>query len=483
MVTKTADHQATETKPRGEVLIMKRFSLARLLDSFKKVTMLALKRIQVMFAETFGLGPGTTLSAIIFICLVVITATFWFIYSAPPDTIIITSGDEGTSLAKSAEKYKKILSKKGVKLEILKSKGSLENLQRLENPAFRVDVGFVQTGVAKNSNTDKLVSLGSINYQPLYIFYRSSKPFYLLSQFSGKKLAIGEDGTGTQVLALELLDMNGIKPSGATTLIEMDDDDAHKALLEGKIDAAFMMSDSASSETRRELLRKPGIKLFNFSQADAYTRRISHLNKIVIPKGSFDFGKNIPDQDVILVSPTVELIARTDLHPALSDLLLEAATEVHSKPGLTRKRGEFPAMLEHEYKISPDATRFYKSGKGFLYKYLPFSMASLVNRILVVFVPMILILIPGLKSIPAIYRWRMRLRLLRWYRALLMLEEGMVGHITPEKRAELIERLNEIEETVNNLKVPASFADQFYALRSHVLIVRERLMHSANYTK
>jgi len=459
---------------------MKSFNLTRLPATFKKVTTLGLGRIQVMFAETFGLGPGTTLSAMIFICLIVITATFWFIHSAPPDTIIITSGDDDTRLQKTAEKYKNILARNGVKLKILKSEGSLENLERLNNPSFHVDVGFVQTGVAKGQNIDKLFSLGSISYEPLYIYYRNSKPLEFLSQFNGKKLAIGEDGTGTQVLALELLALNGIKPGDSTTLLKMDDEAAEKALREGKIDAAFMMSDSASSQTMRDLLTAPGIRLFDFSQADAYSRRIGYLNKITLPKGSFDFGKNIPDHDINLISPTVELIARADLHPALSDLLLEAVTEVHSRQGLTHKRGEFPAMLEHEYKISPDATRFYKSGKSFLYKYLPFWLASLLNRILVVFIPMILILIPGLKSIPALYRWRMRLRLLRWYRALLILEEGLAAQITSQKRNELIGRLNEIEETVNNLKVPASFADQLFTLRSYMAMVRERLMRSSN---
>jgi TRAP-type uncharacterized transport system substrate-binding protein len=431
-----------------------------------------------MFAETFGLGPGTTLSAIIFICVVVITATFWFIHSAPPDTIIITSGDDDTRFVKTAEKYQKILARNGVKLKILKSEGSLENLERLDNPKFRVDVGFVQTGVAKGQNIDKLVSLGSISYEPLFICYRNSKPLELLSQFKGKRLAIGEDGTGTQVLALELMAMNGIKEGGETALLKMDDEEAAKALKEGKIDAVFLMSDSASSQTMHDLLHSPGVKIFDFSQADAYSRRIGYLNKIVLPKGSFDFGKNIPDHDISLISPTVEIIARADLHPALSDLLLEAATEVHSHQGLTQKRGEFPVMLEHEYKISPDAVRFYKSGKSFLYKYMPFWLASLVNRILVVFLPMILILIPGLKSIPALYRWRMRLRLLRWYRALLILEEDLATHITPEKRNELLDRLNRIEETVNNLKVPASFADQLFTLRSYMVMVRERLMRS-----
>jgi hypothetical protein len=230
----------------------------------------------------------------------------------------------------------------------------------------------------------------------------------------------------------------------------------------------------------RDLLRHPGITAFNFSQADAYTRRINYLDKLVLLEGSIDFGKNVPDHNINLLSPTVELIARTDLHPALSDLLLEAATEVHSRAGRYQRQGEFPSPLEHEYRISSDAQRFYKSGKSFLYRYLPFWMASFLNRILVVIVPMILVLIPGLKSIPAIYRWRIRLRILRWYRALLVLETDLSPNVTSEKREELLNRIDQIEQTVNNMKVPASFADQFYSLRSHIAIVRARLMSSTN---
>lgn len=441
---------------------------------------LGLSRVQAMFMETFGLSPAAALSTIIFVSVVIIVAGFWFFRSAPPDTLIITSGDEGSRFQRDAEKYAKILARNGVKLKILPSEGSLENLERLENYSFRVDIGFVQAGVAKGKNNDKLVSLGSTSYEPLYIFYRSNKPIDVLSQFSGKRLAIGEDGTGTQVLALELLAMNGIKPGGTTKLLEIDDDESQKALLEGKVDAAFMMSDSASSKIMHDLLRKPGIRLFDFIQADAYTRRIGYLSKLVLPKGSIDFGKNIPDHDVNLISPTVELIARSDLHPALSDLLLEAATEVHSRASMFQRRGEFPMPLEHEYRISADANRYYKSGKSFLYRYLPFWMASMVNRILVVFLPMVLILIPGLKSIPAIFRWRMKLRIYRWYRLLLVVEQDMIANLTPEKRAELLGRLDRIEEEVNKMKVPASFADQFYVLRGHISFVRERLISSAH---
>jgi TRAP-type uncharacterized transport system, periplasmic component len=442
---------------------------------------LGVRKLQMIFAETFGFGSGATLSAIIFTALVLIVAVFWFFYSAPPNTIIITSGDDGSLFRRDADKYAKILAHKGVKLKILSSEGSLENLKRLADPKFHVDVGFVQAGmVAKGQNIDNLVSLGSLSYEPLYLFCQANKNFKLLSDFSGKRLAIGEKGTGTNVLALELLALNDIKPSDTTTLLEIDDEEAEKMLLEGKIDGAFMMGDSASSRTMRDLLKQPGITAFNFTQADAYTRRIKYLNKLVLLEGSIDFGKNIPDHNINLLSPTVELIARTDLHPALSDLLLEVATEVHSRAGRYQRQGEFPMPLEHEYRISSDAQRFYKSGKSFLYRYLPFRMASLLNRILVLIVPMILLLIPGLKSIPAIYRWRMRLRILRWYRALLVLESDLSLNIKSEKREELVGRIDQIEQTVNNMKIPVSFADQFYSLRSHIAIVRTRLMSSTN---
>lgn len=432
-------------------------------------------RMQLLFWETFGLGQGAMLCTLLFAALVIVIAGYWFFHSAPPTTIIITGGDEGSRFQRNAEKYAKILAKKGVKLKILPSKGSLENLKRLTDPKFKVDVGFVQSGVAMEQNIDNLVSLGSIAYEPLYLFHRIDKSFQLLSHFNGKRLAIGEEGTGTSVLTLEILALNGIKPGGTTELLKMDDKEAEKALLEGRIDGAFMMGDSASSRTMRDLMKHPAITVFHFSQADAYARRIKYLNKLVLLEGSSDFGRNIPNRNINLLSPTVELVARAGLHPALSDLLLEAATEVHGQAGRFQRRGEFPAPIEHEYNISTDAERFYKSGKTFFYRYLPFWMASLINRVLLFIVPMILILIPGLKAIPLVFGWGMRLRLLRWYRALLMLESDLGTTPSPEKRLELKHRLEKIEEAVNKMKVPASNADQFYTLRSHIAIVRARL--------
>ena len=437
-----------------------------------------LTKIQAMFMEVFGLSRAVSFSAILLIGLVTIFAVFWFFHSAPPDTLTITSGPKGSIFETNAEKYAQILARNGVKLKILPSEGSLENLKRLLDPSVRADIGLVQGGVAKGLNINKLISLGSISYEPLLVFYRGDRSVDLLSQLSGKRLAIGPVGSGTRSLALKLLAANGIEPGGATALVDLDPEDAAKALIEGNVDGVFLMGDVASSQLMRKLLQTPEIHLLNFTQADGYTRRILYLDKLTLPRGSIDFGKDIPAHDVYLIGPTVELIVRSNLNPALSDLLLEAASEVHGKAGLLKRRGEFPAPLEHEFRISPDASRFYKSGKSFLYRSLPFWLASLLNRILMAFVPMIVVLIPILRIIPALYRWQMKLRIYRWYRVLLVLEKDLTANLTSEKREELLGRLIHIEEEVNKMKMPASFGDQFYGLRGHVSFVRDRLMDS-----
>jgi TRAP-type uncharacterized transport system substrate-binding protein len=388
----------------------------------------------------------------------------------------MTSGPKGSSFERYAGKYAKILKKQGVTLKILPSEGSVENIKRLADPSSKVDIGLVQGGVYKDIKTDRLVSLGSVSYAPIFIFYRSGSHMERLSQLAGQRLAIGEVGSGLHTLSLMLLAVNGIDPGGPTKLLEMDSDEAVKAILSGKVDAVFLMGESVSIDLIRQLLHAEGIRLFDFTQADAYARRIAYLNKITLPKGSIDFGKGTPVNDVFLLAPAVELIARENLHPALSDLLLEAATEVHSGLGLFRSKGEFPAPIEQEIRISSDASRFYKSGKSFLYRYLPFWLASLVNLIVVVLIPMIILLLPGLRVIPAIYRWRFESRLFRRYRELMIIEQDLLTQMEPDKRKKLLEKLDNIEKAVNRMKMPTSLANQFYGLRGHIAFVHAKMM-------
>ncbi|MCX6926504.1 MAG: C4-dicarboxylate ABC transporter substrate-binding protein, partial [Verrucomicrobia bacterium] len=410
-----------------------------------------------MIMEIFGVSRAITIAAILFAVLVLTAAVFVFVESAPPRAITITSGPEGSIFHTNAVRYARILARYGVELNILTSEGSQENLNRLCDPAFRVDVGFVQGGIT-NEASGNLVSLGSISHQPLLVFYRGA-PVELLSGLAGKRIAIGPVGSGTRALALILLGANGLKPGGATTLLDWEPKQASRSLLEGTIDAVFLMGEDASLAVISELMRAPDIHLLHFRQAAAYTRRYSYLSVIEFPQGVLDFGRNIPAQNVQVVGPTVELIARENLHPALSDLLLGAAREVHGRATLLQQKGEFPAPIEHDIRLSADAARYYKSGKGFFYRFLPFWLASLASRILVVFVPTIVVLIPVLRSIPYFYRWRIRTRIYRWYRALLALEKELFGEADPGKRQQLLLRLDEIEKAVNRMKVPAFFAD------------------------
>jgi hypothetical protein len=434
-----------------------------------------------MIMEIFGLSRAITIAVILFAVLVLAGAVFVFVESAPPGTITITSGPEGSIFHTNAVRYARILARYGVKLNVLTSEGSLENLNRLCDPSFRVDVGFVQGGMT-NRASGTLVSLGSISHQPLLVFYRG-EPVELLSGLTGKRVAVGPVGSGTRSLALTLLDANGIKPGGATTLLDWEPKQASKALRDATVDAVFLMGEDASLAVIIELMRAPEIHLLNFRQAVAYTRRFSYLGVIEFPQGALDFGRNIPPQDLYLVGPTVELIARENLHPALSDLLLGAAREVHGNATLLQRKGEFPAPLEHDVRLSADAVRFYKSGKGFFYRFLPFWLASLTSRIVVVFVPTIVVLIPLLRSIPFVYRWRMRSRIFRWYRALLSLERELFRESDPGQREQLLKRLDEIEKAVNRMKVPASFADQFYSLRGHIGFVRQMMSDARHGSK
>lgn len=425
--------------------------------------------------ETFGFSPALATAFTFFIGVLVVLAAVWIAQSAPPRTIVLASGPEGSSFARWAIAYQKALAVHGVTVEILPTAGSLDNLRRLQATDSRVDVGFVAGGLTEGKTPAGLESLGSVAYQPLMIFYRGTVPIGRLAELAGKRIAIGADGSGTRALALQLLKANAVTDATAT-FSDLEAEAAAASLLKGELDAIFLMGDSAPAQTLRNLVRAPGIQLFDFHQADAYVRRYSYLNKLRLPEGSFDLSKNLPAHDVQLVGPTVELIAHTDLNSALSDLLLSAAQEVHGKAGLFQKRGEFPAALEHEFPLSEDAVRYYKSGQGILYRTLhSFWLANLASRILVAVVPLALVLIPALRLLPIAYRLNVRLKFFKCYRPLLRVERDLFGPLTPERVQELIARLDAIEEEVKQLKVPASFADQFYDLRVHVSFVRQRL--------
>jgi TRAP transporter TAXI family solute receptor len=439
--------------------------------SKRRAKRIVLRITQISWRDLFATGTPIVLASIIALAI-----AYHFVQPAPPRSITLASGPKGSIYQTIADRYRPILKRNGITLKVVPSEGSLDNLKRIADPNGQVEVAFVQGGVAGNIDIGNVVSLGSVFYQPLAIVYRSSQPIRLLSDLRGKRIAIGPEGSGTRTLALALLKANEIEPNGPTKLDELSGDAAAKALLDGHIDAAFLMGDSASGKTIGTLLRDPRIRLFDFPQVDAYLRRFRYLSKIELPPGSFDLGENLPSKPLVMLAPTVELVARADLHPALSDLMIEAAQEVHGRANLLQAAGEFPAPLEHEFPISSDATRYYKSGKTFAYRHLPFWLASLADRVVVLLVPVVIVLIPGLRLIPYLYGWRIRRRIYGRYGELMALERAALAPVlSPEDRAALLIRLGEIEKSVIAGKTPGAFANQAYVLREHISFVRQKL--------
>jgi len=393
---------------------------------------------------------------------------------APPDRVVLLAGPADGSFHAAAQRYAKIIGAHGIRVEVRETDGSVENLQRLLDAKQTVDVGFVQTGLADDDQAPGLQSLGTIYVQPIMVFYSGAQRIERLTQLKGKRIAIGPDGSGTAVIANKMLAENGMDKKSAK-LLELDSDDAIAALLARKIDAAFVSGEQLRGKKVRELVRKPGIQMMSFRQADGYQRRLPFLSRLVAPEGSFDLGLNLPPQDIDLFGTPVELIAREGLHPAISDLLIAAARDVHGKAGMYRKAGEFPAPIEHDIPISEEARRYYTSGAPFLYKRLPFWLASLVDRIALVLLPLLIVIVPATRMVAPLYQWRMRSRIYRWYGALMTLERAMLAHPDQTEREDLFKQLETIENSVNSLILPLAFADQQYVLREHIAMVRARM--------
>jgi TRAP-type uncharacterized transport system substrate-binding protein len=397
---------------------------------------------------------------------------------APPSAIRFISGPPGSNFRVNAEKYKKRIEAHGVKVEIIESQGSLDNLKRLVDPKQDIDVAFVQGGLHEGVDISGLVSLGTMFPMPLLVFERMPESADRLTDLKGKRLAIGPEGSGTRALALALL--KDCRMENAVTLLPAAGDEAARLMAAGEIDAAFLMGDTATNDVMRKLRAVPGVHIMNFRQADAYARVYEYLDKLTLPEGAMDFAENHPAQMLHLVSTPAELIAREDLHPALSDLLIAAAREVHGASGMFRDAGEYPKAVEHDIPMSEEAERYYKAGGQFLYKRLPFWLASLIDRVLVVLLPLLVVVVPATRVAPQLYRWRVRSRIYRWYGALMAIDREMLSSPgTPEMRESVGKRLDEIEQAVNDLKTPPSFADQLYVLRAHVNLVRGRLKGGA----
>lgn len=414
--------------------------------------------------------------------LLVVIAGFWlasrYIRPAPPDTLVLATGGAGGGYLRYGAVYKEALARFGVRVIEEPSAGSTENLVRLRDPAGATDAAFVQGGTARVQEGDTLHSLGDLYYEPLWIFYRADlaidgEPLTRLVELKGRRLAIGGEGSGARHLAQELLFANQIDARNtrlsATGGLALAD-----AFARGAVDAAFVVGpvDSATVWT---LLHTPGLRLMSLAHADAYTRNFPYLTKLVLPRGAIDVAADLPPRDVRLVAATATLVVREDTHPALVGLLMQAMSEAHGPPGIFQKPGEFPRPASADFPLSPEAQRYYASGKPFLQRYLPFWAATLVDRMVVMLIPLFAVLFPVLRFAPGLYAWRIKSRLHRRYGELKLIEAELEADPARLTRGEWHRRVDAIEHDVNHLAMPLAFTDLIYNLRMHTGVVRKAI--------
>ncbi|HEU4373190.1 MAG TPA: TAXI family TRAP transporter solute-binding subunit [Telluria sp.] len=413
----------------------------------------------------------------IFLIAALCALAYFIVDPAPPRHVTLATGQENSAYEEFGKKYAAALARDGIKVTMKRSLGSQENLQLLNEG--KVDVAFVQSGSTNEAEAHRkgLVSLGSLFSEPVWLFMREPVAVTELSQLKGLKINLGPEGTGIPKLFRQVLAMNGVEPADLT-IGALENTPATVELLEGRIDG-LVFSSGPDALLVQMLLQTPGIKLFNFDQAEAYSRRLPFLSHVVLPRGIVDLGRNLPPQDYHLIAPTATLVARANLHPALIELFVQAAADIHGGTGWFQQQGQFPSARYTEIPVAREAAKFYKDGPPLLQRYMPFWVANLFDRLWVVVVALAALIIPFSKVVPPLYVWRIKSRVYRWYGQLRSVEQALDEAEGDDRRkvcAELLKRLDDIEERVNRMSIPLAFADSLYGLRSHINFVRQRVL-------
>ena len=436
----------------------------------------ALRNTLVSFRDLLA-----TAGPLIAITLGLLAVAYWFLDPTPPRHVVLATGVEQGAYAEFGRRYAALLEEHGITVELRNTQGAEENLALLRDPSSGVDLAFVQGGADADrpgEDVDEdLVSLGSLFYEPLWIFYREASAQRLLkaptvgtlAQVRGWTLNVGAPGSGVPNLMQRLIEANQIEP-GALTLRREPLTPAVVALLDGEIDAIAIAS-APESVMVQMLLQTPGIQLLDVAQAEAYSRRFAFLSPVTLPRGVVNIATDLPASDVRLVAPTASLVARENVHPALIQLFVQAAHKVHGGAGWFQRKGDFPNARGDDRPLAPEAARYYRGGPPFLQRYLPFWVANTVDRMWVALLSIIAILIPLSRVVPPLYEFRIRSRVFRWYGQLRAIEDAVGQRPAPE----LARELDDVEAKVEHVSVPLSYADELYALRSHIDLVRRKL--------
>jgi hypothetical protein len=436
-----------------------------------RYTLLSLRDLAV------SIGPFALLT------VALLVLTYWWLDPNPPKRVVLATGPAQSAYDEFGKRYADALARYGITVELLPSEGSSANLELLRSG--RADLGFVQGGTADIAYDDEesIVSLGSLFVEPLWLFYREDSAQRLnqtdtvanLAEMQGWRVNVGTAGSGVPRLFSTLLDVNRIGKN-QLQLSELEQTPATVAFLDGQLDAVVFASAPESLMVQM-LLQSPGIKLLDFAQSEAYSRRFGYLTPVVMPRGVVDLAGDIPPRDVKLVASTTSLLSSARTHPAILQLFAQTATGLHSGAGWFSRAREYPSLEHSEVPLSPEATRAIRNGPPFLQRYLPFWLANLIERMWLAMGLIIALALPLSRIVPPLYTFRIRSRVFRWYAELRDIEQRHeTGADDGSQVQDLLEQLDAMESKVEKVVVPLSYTDELYALRSNIGLVRKKLL-------
>lgn len=411
------------------------------------------------------------------VALAALALTWIFLVGPPPPKQIgFAAGTAGGGYMAIADSYQRQLAKVGITLEIKQTKGSIDNLHLLQDKHSGVVAALVQGGVVPSKAVSKgLSALGSVTREPLWLFYRGNQKLSQVRELAGKTIAVGAEGSGIRPVAMQVIVANGLDPEiSPTNLLSIGEEDAVKALADGSVDAAFFVSTIVSPRIQR-LLNDDSLRLLSFDRADAYLSRFPWLTKVELPRGVVSLSKDRPAQDKTLLAPSTMLVVRNDIHPGLIPLLLEAAKRTHGDGDSLTPPQTFPTADYVDLPLDSDAERYLDQGPSWLYRVFPYRVAVQIDRLKILIVPLLTLFIPLVKLAPPLYRWRIRARVFRWYDSLWRLDMRLSGALSGNELAGCDRSMIELERDLERVRVPASYMSEYYNLRLHAKLVRERL--------
>jgi TRAP transporter TAXI family solute receptor len=422
---------------------------------------------------------GPFIAALVVLTLLIGAGLWWALDQLrplPPRHFVLATGPEGSSYRLYGEEYRELLAKEGIDVDLRPSEGDVENLQLLSDSASDVDAAFVQGGLTTKKKSPQLVSLGSLFYQPLWIFYRSlgRSPAGFLKELTGLRVSMGPQRSGTRALSETLLASAGIDTDSAL-LKDLSPEAAAEQLERGRIDAAVILG-SWDSPAVQKLLQADGISILPLTRVDAYAALFPYLERLVLPEGTGDLQLDNPPADVPLLAVKTSLVIRRDLHPAIQYLLLDAAEQIHGHPGVFDDAGQFPAAEAIDLPLSAEARQFYKSGRPLTQRYLPFWLAALVERLLVLLVPLLGVMYPLFRLAPSIYAWNIRRKIFGLYTELRVLELEVGSAAPGGLSSDLLGRLDSLDQRAHRMRLPVSYTPMLYTLRDHITLVRRRVV-------